>query len=152
MRPSLLRLALPLFIALASAPLAHADAKDDVKAATQAWADAFNARSIERTAALYAPDAAFWGTTSQTLRDTPAAIREYFGNMPTTPQTRVTFGESRIRVYGDLAINTGYYTFSGVRDGQPTSTPARFSFTFRLRDGRWWIVDHHSSALPAPRL
>jgi hypothetical protein len=85
------------------------------------------------------------------LRDTPAAIREYFANMPTTPQTRVTLGDSRIRVYGDLAIHTGHYTFSGVRDGQPTSTPARFSFAFRLRDGRWWIVDHHSSAVPAPR-
>lgn len=145
------RLVLPFLLALALAPLAHADPKDDVKAATQAWADAFNARSIERTTALYAPDAVFWGTTSQALRDTPAAIREYFGNMPTTPQTRVTFGESRIRVYGDVAIHTGHYTFSGVRDGQPTSTPARFSFTFRLRDGRWWIVDHHSSAMPAPR-
>jgi uncharacterized protein (TIGR02246 family) len=151
MHPSLRRLIPPLIFLLTFATVALADPKDDVKAATQAWADAFNARSIERTTALYAPDAVFWGTTSQTLRDTPAAIREYFGNMPTTPQTRVTLGDSRIRVYGDLAIHTGHYTFSGVRDGQPTSTPARFSFAFRLRDGRWWIVDHHSSAVPAPR-
>ena len=131
--------------------LAHAAPADEVKAATQAWADALNARSIERTTALYAPDAVFWGTTSQTLRDSPAAIREYFGNMPTTPQTRVAFGESRIRVYADIAVHTGYYTFSGVRDGQPTTTPARFSFTFAKRAGRWLIVDHHSSAIPPPR-
>jgi hypothetical protein len=28
--------------------------------------------------------------------------------------------------------------------------PARFSFVYRNRDGRWLIVDHHSSAIPAP--
>jgi|SoiMethySBSTD1v2_1073268.scaffolds.fasta_scaffold296153_3 hypothetical protein len=38
-----------------------------------------------------------------------------------------------------------------VREGQPVTTQARFSFTYRLRDGRWMIVDHHSSAVPAPR-
>ena len=38
-----------------------------------------------------------------------------------------------------------------VREGQPVTTQAHFSFTYRLRDGRWMIVDHHSSAVPAPR-
>jgi hypothetical protein len=62
-------------------------------------------------------------------------------------------GEQRIRVYGDLAINTGTYTFIGpARDaaGKPISRPARFSFVYRNRDGRWLIVDHHSSAVPPP--
>ena len=59
-------------------------------------------------------------------------------------------GEQRILVYGDTAINTGLYTVSNLRDGQPVTTPARFSFTYRLKDGRWMIVDHHSSAVPAP--
>ena len=78
-------------------------------------------------------------------------IAEYFSNMPTTPQTRVTLGEQNVRVMGDVAINSGTYTFTGVRDGQPTTTPARFTFVFRKREGRWQIVDHHSSAVPAPR-
>jgi hypothetical protein len=46
---------------------------------------------------------------------------------------------------------TGSYTFSNVREGQPVTTQTRFSFAYRLRDGRWLIVDHHSSAVPAPR-
>jgi hypothetical protein len=53
-------------------------------------------------------------------------------------------------VYGEMAINTGSYTFSNVRDGQPVTRPARFSFTYRQRDGRWMIVDHHSSDVPSP--
>ena len=58
--------------------------------------------------------------------------------------------QQRIRVYGDVAINTGAYTFSEMRDDKPLVRPARFSFVFRKRDGRWLIVDHHSSAVPAP--
>jgi hypothetical protein len=57
-----------------------------------------------------------------------------------------------IRVYGNTAVNTGYYTFSYVRDGQPATLPARYSFTFVKEVDKWMIVDHHSSAMPsAPR-
>ena len=42
--------------------------KAEVAAATAAWVEAFNARDPERIAALYAPDAVFWGTISKTIR------------------------------------------------------------------------------------
>ena len=35
-----------------------------------------------------------------------------------------------IRVYGDTAVNTGYYTFSYTKDGETKSIPARYSFTY----------------------
>jgi hypothetical protein len=45
---------------------------------------------------------------------------------------------------------TGYYTFSYTKDGETKSIPARYSFTY-VKDGNdWKIVDHHSSAVPAP--
>ncbi len=86
------------------------------------------------------------------LRDTPESRREYFKAMPERPLARVSLGEQRIRVLGaDVAMNTGYYTFTNVRAGQTESSPARFSFTYRKQDGRWLIVSHHSSAVPPPR-
>jgi uncharacterized protein (TIGR02246 family) len=141
--------ALAVFLVLGAASFAIAAPKDEVAAATQAWAEAFNSRNPERVLALYDSEAVLWGTISPTLRDTPDAIRDYFKGLPGQPQGRVTIGEHRIRVYGDTAIDTGYYTFSNVRDGQPVTNPARFSLTYRRRDGRWLIVDHHSSAVPA---
>lgn len=128
--------------------------KDQVAAATQAWIDAMGSHDPERVVALYAPDAVLWGTTSPTIRDNPAAVRDYFSLLTRVPPDyKGVLGEQRIRVYGDLAINTGTYTFIGpARDaaGKPISRAARFSFVYRNRDGRWLIVDHHSSAVPLP--
>jgi hypothetical protein len=63
---------------------------------------------------------------------------------------KVTFGEQLIRVYGSTAVNTGYYTFSYIKDGETKTLPARYSFTFVKEGENWMIVDHHSSAMPSP--
>ena len=60
------------------------------------------------------------------------------------------FGDQLIRVYGDMAINSGYYTFSYVKDGETKTIPARYSFVYVKGTTGWLIVDHHSSAMPAP--
>jgi uncharacterized protein (TIGR02246 family) len=141
---------LTLLLALVSPSLALAGPKEDVGAATQAWIDAMNSHNAERVVALYDSEAVLWGTRSSTLRDTPATVRDYFKVLQTVPSSyKVVLGEQRIRIYGDIAISTGTYTFSEDRDGKPLTRPARFSFVYRSRDGRWLIVDHHSSAVPA---
>ncbi len=130
--------------------LVPAGPKEDVAAATQAWIDAMNSHDPERVFALYDAEAVLWGTRSPTLRDNPTTVRDYFNILRTVDSSyKVVLGEQRIRVYGDMAINSGTYTFSEVRDGKPTSRPARFSFVYRKHDGRWLIVDHHSSAVPS---
>lgn len=91
------------------------------------------------------------GTLSPTLLVGKQAVRGYFERaFKALPGHRVTFGEQRVRIYGDIAINSGYYTFTYVKDGQAQSIPARYSFVYRKRGDKWLIVDHHSSATPAP--
>jgi uncharacterized protein (TIGR02246 family) len=129
-----------------------ATVEEQVAAATQAWIDAYNSRDPERVLSLYDTDAVLWGTTSPTLRHTPAARRDYFSNMSQRPDARVALGEQHVRVFGDVAVNSGTYTFTNQHDGKLTESPARFSFTYHLQNGRWMIVDHHSSAVPvAPK-
>jgi uncharacterized protein (TIGR02246 family) len=124
--------------------------RNEVAAATQAWANAMTRHDIDGVLALYDPEAVLWGTRSPTLRADPARLREYFNVLRTVPPSyKAVLGEQRIRIYGDIAINSGSYTFSEVRDGKEIVRPARFSFVYRNRDGRWLIVDHHSSAVPA---
>jgi len=142
-----------LFVALLSAcatgtGVVGSVAQDQVAAATTAWRAAYDSRDPARITATYDADAVFWGTTAKTVAANPAAIAEYFKDAPKNPNARVAFGEQHIRVYGDVAVNTGYYTFSNVRDGQTVSIPARFTMVFRNRDGKWLIVAHHSSRVP----
>src|SRR5262249_57291227 len=106
-------------VILTSASLTVAGPHEDVAAATQAWIDAMNTHEPERVIALYDPEAVLWGTRSPTLRDNPATIREYFNVLRTVPPSyKVVIGEQRIRVFGDIAINSGTCTFSEDRDGK----------------------------------
>lgn len=98
---------------------------------------------------LYADDAILWGTISPKIRPNPALIRDYFVNAyKKLPQLTVEFKEPRVRVYGNVALNSGYYTFTYVKDGQQKVLAARYSFALAKRDGVWLILDHHSSAMP----
>jgi uncharacterized protein (TIGR02246 family) len=135
-------------VLLGGPALVPAGPKEDVAAATQAWVEAYNSRDPARITSLYDSEAVFWGTSAKTISANPAAIAEYFKDAGKRPNARVTLGEQHIRVYGDVAVNTGSYTFADVRDGQNTETAARYTFVYRQRDGKWMIVDHHSSRMP----
>ena len=145
-----------LWMALATclfltAPFAMAGPKEDVAAAITKWTEAVSENSTDKVVALYATDAVLWGTSSPTVRADTAAIRAYFEAVfKALPGIKVRLGDQFIRIYGTTAINTGYYNVTYPKDGETKTLPARYSFTY-LKDGEnWLIVDHHSSASPAP--
>ena len=122
--------------------------RDEVAAATAAWVDAFNSRDPARIVALYEPDAVLIGTTAKHPASGTAAIAAYFADAPKRPMDRVALGEHAVRVYGDMAIDSGLYNFFLVSDGKSTLLPGRYTFVYRKRDGKWRIVEHHSSRVP----
>src|SRR5438105_3634898 len=140
-------------ILLSFATVASAGPKEDVAAAASTWAGALGEDNPDTVLSLYSDDAVLWGTLSPTVRADRAALRDYFVTaFRVLPGLKVAFGDQLIRVYGGTAVNTGYYTFSYVKDGETKSLPARYSFTFVKNGEQWLIVDHHSSAMPsAPR-
>src|SRR5207244_7582993 len=134
-----------------SVQTATACSKDAVAAAVDRWTTVLAENNPDTIVALYSKDAVLWGTLSPTVRSDPAALKAYFvGAFQALPKATVKFGDQLIRVYGNTAVNTGYYTFSYTKDGETKSIPARYSFTY-VKDGNdWKIVDHNSSAMPAP--
>jgi uncharacterized protein (TIGR02246 family) len=140
-----------LLVLSVSVQTAAAGPQEDVAAAGQKWATVFADNNPDTMLPLYAKDAVLWGTLSPTVRSDPATLKAYFvGAFQALPKATVKFGDQLIRVYGNTAVNTGYYTFSYTKDGETKSIPARYSFTY-VKDGNdWKIVDHHSSAVPAP--
>src|SRR5207245_6037181 len=132
-------------------PVASSGPKEDVDAATAKWGQTLGENDPDKIVLLYATDGVLWGTLSPTVRSDRAALRDYFVTaFKLLPSLKVTFGDQLIRVYGDTAVNTGNYTFAYVKDGEAKTLPARYSFTFVKEGGNWMIVDHHSSAMPAP--
>src|SRR5512134_758473 len=132
-------LVLSLFL-LVAPPAAWAGPKEDVAAATAKWGELFVDDNPDIIVALYDKEAVLWGTLSPKVRNTPELVREYFvGAYKALPGHKVRFGEQLIRVYGDTAINTGYYTVSFVKDGETKDIPARFSFTYVKRGDKWLI-------------
>lgn len=126
-------------------------ASAQVAAATAEWIATFNTRDPVRISALYAPDAILWGTVSQTIRTSPQEILEYFTESAIKrPDLRMFLGEYHVRLYDDIAINSGYYTSRNPVEGKEVVIPMRFTFTYRREGDRWMIVNHHSSRFAAP--
>jgi uncharacterized protein (TIGR02246 family) len=144
--------ALPLMLlGVFLASNAFAGPKEDVAAAAVKWTEIFAQNNPDTISALYAKDGVLWGTLSPTVRSDPGAVKAYFvAAFNALPKATVKFGDQLIRVYGNTAVNTGYYTFSYTKDGETKSIPARYSFTYAKDGDNWLIVDHHSSAVPAP--
>ncbi len=140
-------------VLLSFASVASAGPKEDVAASTLAWGSALGEDDPAKVLPFYADDAVLWGTLSPTVRADRAALQDYFVTaFKVLPGLKVAFGDQLIRVYGATAVNTGYYTFSYVQNGESKTLPARYSFTYVQSGDRWLIVDHHSSAMPpAPR-
>ncbi|MEH2500385.1 uncharacterized protein (TIGR02246 family) [Bradyrhizobium sp. AZCC 1678] len=150
--PNVASAALVLCMVLLSfASSALVEPKAEVAVASLAWGQAIGEGDPEKVLPLYSDDAVLWGTLSPTVRSDRAALRDYFVTaFKVLPGLKVTFGDQLIRVYGNAAVNTGYYTFSYVKDAETKSLPARYSFTYVKNGQRWLIVDHHSSAMPSP--
>jgi hypothetical protein len=149
------RLAISAVVLLLSASVsvqtATACSKEAVAGAVDRWTTVLAENNPDTIVALYSKDAVLWGTLSPTVRSDPAALKAYFvAAFQALPKLTVKFGDQLIRVYGDTAVNTGYYTFSFTKDGETKSLPARYSLTYVKEGNDCKIVDHHSSAMPAP--
>ena len=108
------------------------------------WNAALQAGDPGRVAALYAADAILLPTISNKVRHDLAEIRDYFVQL-VGMVSRAVIDEANVRVFGDLAINSGLYTFTFV-DG--STVPARFTFVYRRSGSGWQIIEHHSSRMP----
>ena len=122
----------------------------EVERATLAWVSAVDECDVAKITALYDPEAVLWATTSSVILSSPEGIRKYFEQTCSANlQLKVALGPQLVRVFGDAAINSGSYTVAFVAQGRPGSLPARYTFAYRKVAGKWLIVDHHSSSMPA---
>ena len=94
---------------------------------------------------MYDKNAILLPTLSGQVRHTHDEIKEYFFHFLSKKPVG-SINEFNIRIFDNLAINSGIYTFN-FKDG--SSAQARFTYVYKKVDeNNWIIVDHHSSLLP----
>ncbi len=116
----------------------------EITALFTAWNEALATRDPKAVVALYASDAVLLPTLSSRVRRDHEGIEDYFA-MFLARGPHGVIDESVIRRFGNVAINSGIYTFT-FDDG--TSAQARFTLVYERRDGEWMIIEHHSSFMP----
>jgi uncharacterized protein (TIGR02246 family) len=120
----------------------------EILAVFQEWHQAVHTGNPAVVPPLYAPHAILLPTLSNRVRRTTAEIQDYFVQFLQDGErvkTDVELLETDIKIYGDIAMNSGIYLFT-FNDG--TKIPARFTFVYERIDGRWLIITHHSSGMP----
>ena len=122
--------------------------KNEISDLFEIWNRALQTGDPNDVVACYAEDAVLLPTVSAKVRHDHDEIRDYFVHF-LSKQPYGTITEQNIRIYGDIAINSGLYTFALTQDGVRTDVAARFTFVYRKQDDGWLIIEHHSSILPA---
>lgn len=108
------------------------------------WNQALQTGDPKQVASLYHPEAILLPTVSNQVRHNHAEIEDYFVHfLSKGPQG--TLDEQNIRIHGDLAINSGVYTFQFSDNSR---VQARYTFVYRQQADGWLIIEHHSSAMP----
>jgi len=118
--------------------------ENEITALFNEWNSALQTGDPEKVAGLYASNAILLPTVSNRVRHNHEEIKDYFVHfLQNGPVGAID--ESNVRTFGQLAINSGIYTFS-FKDGN--SVQARFTFVYSWNGERWLIAEHHSSKMP----
>jgi uncharacterized protein (TIGR02246 family) len=122
--------------------------KEKIAELFEEWNKAVESGDPDRVTAMYAFNGILLPTVSNRVRHNHEEIRDYFVHfLAKKPSGKID--ESNIRIYNDIAINSGVYTFTFSPDGQePYSAQARFTYVYQWFGDHWLIVEHHSSLMP----
>jgi len=123
-------------------------AEQQIAALFPQWNAALATGDPQKVADLYAPDAVLLPTVSNEVRRSRAEIVDYFTKFLQSKPQGVIENEIVDVLDADTAVNTGVYEFALTKDGKTERVRARYTYVYELREGKWLIVNHHSSAMP----
>lgn len=118
--------------------------------ALHAWVDAVNRHDLEAIVTIFAPDASFFGTSTQALVSSSEGIRQYFDAvLKNYVPLKVALGLVTIsELSPDSAVITGYDKWQVTLNGESTEGIGRLSVAVAVRDDHWRIISFHRSAMP----
>lgn len=145
-----------LLIALAWSTLTQAGPKEDALFAYDKFFTLFTTGNHNKLAALFAPDALFYGTGSVDVVTTPDGVVKYFtaalsgtrGDVKATP-----FERTALQLSDSIVAISGKWQSERTLDGKMvTAGPSRVTTVMQKRGDQWLIVQFHNSPTPKPPL
>jgi uncharacterized protein (TIGR02246 family) len=125
--------------------------KKQILALFDRWNATLATGDADKVADLYAPNGVLLPTVSPKIRTTHAEIADYFEhfleNKPVGKKDR-----SVVDILDrNTAVDAGLYTFTltDPDTGVKREVKARYTYLYEKIGGKWLIVNHHSSVLPA---
>jgi uncharacterized protein (TIGR02246 family) len=134
-----------------------------IEEARKQFTEAYQRGDAVALSELFAPDAAFTGTISPIWREGREAIRDNWARVfREYPTSEISFSDPVVRFYNlspkgtvmdnTIAVETGLFEMRMVNTaGQLRQTPGKYSAIRMWRNGRWEIVNYHTSPIPAQR-
>lgn len=135
--------------ASAAAPACASATPVEIEGQINRFAGALATGNPDTVTALFAADAVLLPTLSNTVRTTPAQVRDYFVHfLPKSPAVQVD--SSTVRVGCNIAerVGTWTWTLTDPASGSKSKAQARYSFIYRFEGGEWRIDHLHSSLMP----
>jgi hypothetical protein len=109
--------------------------------------------AVGEVAAMFAPDAQFYGTISPELVTKPEGVLQYFTAALDRPDiTQATPSQLTSTALSDnVVLIAGMWKVDRTLDGKTTiGGPLRVTAVLQKRNDRWLVVQFHNSPRPAP--
>lgn len=119
--------------------------RDTIAALFDRWNDTLKSGDPKQVVANYAEQSILLPTISNTPRLTPAEKEDYFVQFLQSQPSGV-IDLSQIEISGEIAVDSGVYTFTMGASGAVVK--ARYTFVYKWDGANWLIISHHSSAMP----
>lgn len=142
-----------IFIAFMVSGNAHADTAKDAQAAFTKFFSAFASRNQAQVAAMFAPDAQFYGTASPALVTTSNGVLSYFTVALDRPDVTDAkpLSLTTTALTDNIALVAGTWKVDRTVEGKTTiGDPLRVTAVLQKRNDRWMVVQFHNSRLPVP--
>jgi ketosteroid isomerase-like protein len=119
------------------------------------YMQAFERKDLDTLGKIFTHDEklqAFWPSPANPFRveGWNDMRRGLAGYLPEIGTMAINIRQPIIQTYGSMAIVSCHWSYTASVGGRPQIGSGRGSYIFEKRDGEWFLVHLHESALPVP--
>lgn len=128
-----------------AATAARSTSEAEIAALFDRWNQSLQTGDPHKVVANYAERSILLPTVSNKPRLTPTEREDYFHHfLAKRPSGKIDLRQ--IDISGDMAVDSGLYTFTFAETGEVVS--GRYTFVYKWDGEQWLIISHHSSVMP----